>query len=158
MAVRRELENVERSSKLSVSISIFQFLGQSRALQSRGFAGIFLDELADSFSPSLGHPSAEAPFTWSRRLFKIPAGAPSSILKITPDPLSMPAEPALVDCDIASALLLPSFSLPPLLAHLSIPPLSTFPPHFYRAPIPHLRPFFSYSFLSAESPIRSGIS
>lgn len=67
------------------------------------------------------------------RLFKIPAGVPSSVLKITPTRLVCRFEPSLVDCDIAPTLLHASSSPSPRLPERTLSlSLSSSPPYFIR--------------------------
>lgn len=75
--------------------------------------------------------AATLPSAQLRRLFKIPAGVPSSVLKITPTRLVCRFGPSLVDCDIALALLATSTTPIPDSPHpYFIRPFSTFPPCF----------------------------
>lgn len=124
---------------LSLSLSLFPPpLSLFSLPLSHRFARIFLDVVRDFFPPPSFFPAAvfdrlprlPPPLPpGHHRLFKIPAGVPSSVLKITPTRLVCRFEPSLVDCDIAPTLLHAtpfsdfrselSLSLSLLLAHIS---------------------------------------
>lgn len=85
--------------------------------------------------------AATLPSAQPRRLFKIPAGVPSSVLKITPTRLVCRFGPLLVDCDIALALLTTSTTPIPDSPHpYFIRAFSTFPPCFLSCPPPCFSP------------------
>lgn len=97
--------------------------------------------------------AATLPSAQPRRLFKIPAGVPSSVLKITPTRLVCRFGPSLVDCDIALALLATSATPIPDSPHpYFIRAFSTFPPCFCPASTPSVSPLHLFAFVPFSRP------